>query len=153
MSIWTHVSAVFRYDDMSYKSKLREDFDYEVGRVIPEVVNADNNYEMRANERAWEAYEEDHDAFVPVGSEGSLHKLVWVNDDRNSAARYTVTVFGDLRDYCSHNAVKSWFDKACSRGYLRQAVCLCEVEGIGSWTWEHGWHVEETPYDKYYGPF
>lgn len=147
MSVWTHVAAVFRIDgiknarDISMfcgsNSRL---WDKVIGRTIYEphsVMNADS-YEQRRERDDWEDYRKEPMAFVPTGSEGSLQRLVWVNPDTSCAASYTVTVFGDLRDYEDEDKIKEWFEAVCSKCYIRQAVCHCEVEGVGTWTWDSG---------------
>ena len=51
---------------------------------------------------------------MPVGSEGTLHKTVWENPHDNHMAKYTVSIWGDLRDYDDPNEVLEWF-KDCLR--------------------------------------
>jgi hypothetical protein len=149
MSVWTHVAAVFRIDgiksEYSKASMFMGDtsrvWDKVIGRTIREphsLMDADS-YEVTREREDWDAYRKEPMAFVPTGSEGSLKRLVWVNKDRSSAARYTVTVFGDLRDYEDADKIKEWFEAVCSKCYIRQAVCHCEVEGVGTYTWESSW--------------
>lgn len=73
----------------------------------------------------WDAYDANGDAFLPCGSEGSLERSVWVNPDPSSVPSYAVSVFGDLRDYEDLDAICEWFERACSRLWVRSAVCTC----------------------------
>jgi hypothetical protein len=85
----------------------------------------------------------DHpDDYMPFGSEGSLQRTVWVNPCRSHAARYTVTVFGDLRDYEDHEAIHQWFLSVCDKCHMRQAVCNCDVSG-DMHTWQYRFKEEQ----------
>ena len=42
---------------------------------------------------------------------------------------YTITIFGDLRDYDDPDAIISWFKDCCKDVWVRQAVITVETEG------------------------
>ena len=100
MSVWTHVTGVVRIDSI---------------RISDDIPNFDKYFgkewtfdDMWDDEPIYREFEINPDAFMPSGSEGSLNKSVWVNPDRNSMSAYTITIFGDLRDYDSPDAIISW---------------------------------------------
>ena len=84
MSIWTHVNAAFRID--TFLSEI----DFE--KVFGKELDYWDDYQI------WDEAEKNPNEFLPLGSEGSLKMHVWENPDKNCMARYTVSIFGDLRD-------------------------------------------------------
>lgn len=149
MSVWTHVAAVFRIDSPKVgmdgpriNGYVEPKWDKITGRAI---YNGgwltEDSYEKQRMRRDWDDYHENPEQFMPTGSEGSLQRLVWVNPDRSCAARYTVTVFGDLRDYDDHEAIHEWFVGVCKKCFIRQAVCHCDVSGP-TYMWEYDWENE-----------
>ena len=150
MSVWTHVAAVFRIDAPKVgmdgpriNGYVRPDWDKVTKKEIYDCDwCTEDSYEMQRMEESWKEYEEHPERFMPTGSEGSLHRLVWVNPDKCCAARYVVTVFGDLRDYDDHKTIHEWFEWVCSNCYIRQAVCHCDVSGP-TYMWEHEWKKGE----------
>lgn len=150
MSVWTHVAAVFRIDAVKAEHCGRGtvngrpliDWDKVTGRAIYDGDwCSHDDYEQRRMREDWDAYRKHPDRFMPTGSEGSLQRLLWVNPDDHCAARYTVTVFGDLRDYEDHEAIHEWFDEVCSRCHMRQAVCQCDVSGP-TYVYEYEWKAQ-----------
>jgi hypothetical protein len=145
MSVWTHVAAVFRIDGVKegylggkFNGRHVIDWDKITGRAIYDGDwCSDDDYEQQCMRRDWDAYREHPDRFMPTGSEGSLQRLLWVNPKKYCAARYTVTVFGDLRDYEDHEAIKEWFYGVCDKCHIRQATCTCNVSGP-VYTWTYG---------------
>ena len=144
MSVWTHVAAVFRIDWLTVgmdgpriNCYVKPRWDEVTGKAIYECDwLTDDDYELQRLHESWNEYREHPEQFMPTGSEGSLQRVVWVNPDSHCAARYTVTVFGDLRDYDDHEAIKKWFDSVCEKCHIRQAVCTCDVSGdLHTWTW------------------
>lgn len=147
MSTWTHVAAVFRIDAVrgdytgpTINGRAMPDWDKAIGRTICDApVFDEDDYLTQMEEMDWAAYNKHPNRFVPTGSEGSLQRAVWVNPKGSHAARYTVTVFGDLRDYSDHKAVKEWFYSVVDKCHIRQAVCHCVVDGYGEWVWQSSW--------------
>ena len=132
MSSWVHVCGVMRIDDL----RLRDgnpDFDELIGKEC--LFN--DNYEV------WEDAESNPDKYLPMGSEGSLQKSVWINPDKNCIAAYTVTIFGDLRDCYEDDAKKiiQWFKEKAENLLVRNAVICVEYEygnKIETWTYGEG---------------
>ncbi len=111
MSIWTHVAGIVRVDG--------------IGSVTPPIP--------KFNTWQWEDDDATIDACdVPAGSEGSLYVEIWEAKE-NSVAKYTVSVFGDLRDYDDEEAIIAFFNKITSKGYapigVRGGVFTVKVEG------------------------
>lgn len=145
MSVWTHVAAVFRIDGIKLESAVNGsingrpsiDWDKITGKAIYDGDwLSDDDYERQKIRDSWDEYDRHPSRFMPTGSEGSLQRLLWVNPDMYCAAHYTVTVFGDLRDYDDHEAIHKWFDEVCAKCCIRQAVCHCNVSGP-TYMWEY----------------
>ena len=120
MSVWTHVTGVVRIDSI---------------RISDDIPNFDKLFgkewtfdDMWDDEPIYREFEIDP-AFMPSGSEGSLNKSVWVNPDKNCMSAYTITVFGDLRDYDDPDAIILWFKDCCKNVWVRQAIITVETEG------------------------
>lgn len=155
MSQWTHVAATFRVDGLFNKPN-RLDLEEIIGKKIPnywnkyneirdklevtgeykcdlkEVLNNKefqeflNEYEAACNEQ-----KEHPELYIPAGGEGCLDYDIWENPESRHMSCYTVSVFGDLRDYNDVDAIKAWFKRVCERLMIRQAVCNIDVEFIG----------------------
>lgn len=123
MSNWTHVAAVFRVDHITFLAP-ELDFDGIFGRECL----------FHSSQELWDEAYEHPERFLPMGSEGSLRKLVYINDNDSSTARYTVTVMGDLRDHDSFEDIIEWFNKTCEKLWIRQAVVTVDNEWYGSKT-------------------
>lgn len=128
MSIWTHVAGIIRIDAWPGIDP-EPDFD--------EIIGRECLYE--SDDIVWKEMSNHPDCFLPKGSEGTLQKSVWINP-YPSAARYTVSVFGDLRDHYSPNEIIRWFEKVCKRindlGYwIRNAIITAENELNGCRSW------------------
>lgn len=117
MSNWTHVAAVFRIDDLAFTDN-RPDLDKVFGK---ECIWGDD---FSAFCREHDKQREHPEDYLPMGSEGSLHKSVWENPDDSAAAHWTVTVWGDLRDHENAEEIETWFRGCCNqlKFWLRQAV-------------------------------
>ena len=146
MSVWMHVAAVFRIDGVKkdYRGGMHNgrsviDWDEITGKAIYDGDwCSKDDYEQQRLKESWEAYRKHPNRFMPAGSEGSLQRLLWINPDAYCAARYTVTVFGDLRDYEDFDAIEKWFDGICEKCHIRQAVCNC-TNGYETKTFEKSW--------------
>ena len=132
MSIWTHVAGVIRIDDFRLKGENTPDFDELIG------------VECQWNDSfsVWDEQEVHPEKFLPMGSEGSLQKTIWINPHTSSLAAYTVTIFGDLRDYEDPDKIIEWFKNKCktieNKYIIRQATITAETEFIKTvnWTYE-----------------
>ena len=79
----------------------------------------------------------------PHGSKGGLHFQIWRNPRDSDIARFTVTVFGDLRDtdISGIEDTRKWFEECCqptNMYYIRDAVLHInhEFNGIYIYTWQ-----------------
>lgn len=113
MSAWVHVAAIARIDYIPILNDGAEvDFDKAFGKEC--LWDSDKSvwYDAKYNE----------DDYLPMGSEGSLRKTVWVNPRENHADRYTVSILGDLRDVTNGQWIVDWFKKKLDDMYVRQAT-------------------------------
>lgn len=136
MSVWTHVAGTIRVDYIKWDEDDPElNFDEIIGK---ECLFASDS-------ETWDDARNNPDKYLPMGSEGSLQKTVWINPNTNCVARYTVSIFGDLRDHNSPQEIIDWFKKICSKpGYLvRNAVILASNEASGDLTWSWSWNDEK----------
>ena len=122
MSIWTHVSGVVRIDDIRLLSNGSPKFD----KIFGKEWSFDDMWENMPVYGEFEKHPED---FMPYGSEGSLQKSIWVNLQKEDMAAYTVSIFGDLRDYDTPQKIIDWFVDCCNKCMVRQAVITVETEG------------------------
>jgi len=117
MSNWIHVNAAIRIDDLRLDDSV-PDFDKLIGK---EYSYLDDD---------WDGMIHNPNLYLPMGSEGSLQKSVWINPDKSYAAAYTVTIFGDLRDCGKEDAEKviEWFKDKCNEiNVVRDAVITVRV--------------------------
>lgn len=118
MSVWTHVAGIIRVDELRLVDDAKPDWD----KIIGKELNWEDPHEI------WADYDKNPEAFMPCGSEGSLKKVIWENPDKSSLASYTVSVFGDLRDYDNFAEIKEWFAGVCSKLWVRDAVITANCE-------------------------
>ena len=86
MSIWTHVAAIIRIDSIKgfgIGPQSKEELEKVLGPVA----------EFDGTDEEWNA------CTLPCGSEGSLQYVIWENEDDHCISAFTVSVFGDLRNY------------------------------------------------------
>lgn len=127
MSNWSHVAGIIRIDDIRFDDKT-PDFDKLVGK------------EMSYHEYSFTNPEDiDKSKYLPMGTQGSLQKSVWINPNINHINAYTISIFGDLRDHDSTSEIIQWFKDKCksiSEDYrIRQAVITVENEWSGTESW------------------
>lgn len=120
MSVWTHVAGIIRFDGFRIDD-VKLDWD----KIVGKELNWGDPYEI------WADRDKNPKTFMPCGSEGSLNKVIWENPDKSSLASYTVSVFGDLRDYDDLTEIKKWFAEVCRKLWVRNAVITAECE-LGS---------------------
>ncbi len=121
MSVWTHVAGIIRVDGLRIDDDAKPDWD----KIIGKELNWGDPHEI------WDDYDKNPETFMPCGSEGSLNKVIWENPNKSSLASYTVSIFGDLRDYADFAEIKKWFAKICNELWIRNAVITVECE-LGS---------------------
>lgn len=115
MSCWCHVAAVMRIDSIRVGDNYSEpDWDELIGKECIWGDPDDTWYDMELNP----------EKYLPMGSEGSLHKSVWTNPKTYCMASYTVTIWGDLRDRDCDDAdeIIKWFKEKCKQFWIRQAI-------------------------------
>lgn len=141
MSCWNHVAGVIRIDGWP----AEEGSDVYSDEFWDKLIGK----EVRYGRGMWDEYDKDSFAFMPVGSEGSLQKTVWINPDKSSLASYTVTIFGDLRDYQDCHSIIEWFSGLCEKIEntetlcVRDAVVVSNNEWHGIETWSFNWNERE----------
>ena len=101
MSQWTHVAAILRIDCLR-------------GLGLPGPVGQHPVEYMK------EA--------LPDGSEGPLHWQVWEDPMVEALAAYTVSVWGDLRDYKDRQEILDYFQQVCQGRMIRSGVLEIDVE-------------------------
>jgi hypothetical protein len=136
MSIWSHVAAIVRVDDLRGLGVDEPNWDDIFGKEClfespPEV---------------WAEADEHPEKYLPMGSEGTLQKSVWVNPDKSCMAAYTVSIFGDLRDHTDVDGVINWFkDIVINKVWTRQASITIDniLYSPGTVTWVYTGKEEE----------
>lgn len=120
MSMWTHVAGTFRINAM-YGLTEPINFEHIFGKAC---TYKDITSEIAAD------MDEHPENYLPAGSEGTLEMSVWENPNMNSMARYTVSIFGDLRDYTDTEEIMKYFCAMCHRlkPIIRQAVITAYCE-------------------------
>ena len=132
MSSWTHVAGIIRID--SFRPFNDEpNWDRIFGKEITYEELMDWGCEKN---RKIKKHPED---FLPFGTEGSLTKTIWTNPDESCMNAYTVSIFGDLRDYDTPEEIINWFKDKCLKLNVRNAVIAayanCNKPLI--WTYEN----------------
>ena len=134
MSSWVHVAAIARIDYLPIlKDGTETDFDTIFGK---ECLWGDGNFKYAFSHL---------DEFLPMGSEGSLRKTVWVNPNENHADHYVVSIFGDLRGVSGCDWIIDWFKKKLSKVYVRQATITVESEWLGTASWTFDRETAKSP--------
>ena len=118
MSNWTHVAGIIRADGIR-------------------IVGSDPNFDeiVGISRRFGDREKIIGATYMPGGSEGTLEKMVWVNPDKSSLAAYTISIFGDLRDHHSPQAIIDWFKDLCKQFMVRNACITVENEWNGTINW------------------
>lgn len=134
MSIWTHVAGVIRIDGL-YGITKEIDSETMLDRIVGKVLDFNDDFDR------WRDADEHTEEFMPRGSEGSLKRAIWTGPCKSTNAnlRWTLSVFGDLRDYYDVNAVIEWFKTCCQKLNgddqcigIRNAVITVECDD-GNW--------------------
>lgn len=141
MSSWTHVAAIVRVDAFRI-------FDDDIAPNWDAIFGKECLY--RASREKWDDAMEHPDKYLPMGSEGSLRKTVWTNPDLSHADAYTVSIFGDLRDYDSPETIIEWFKKIINSDVIdvRQA-CITVTNYYSSMTWGYNFGKESRALNRF----
>lgn len=122
MSTWTHVAGVIRIDSVVPFSPSV--FEETLGRILT----------WESSPILWKEFEKCPEKFTPTGSEGGIQYAVWENSNKSCLAKYTVSIFGDLRDYTNIKEIEDWFNNILytKKFYIRDAIlhitCDCMEE-------------------------
>lgn len=127
MSNWTHVAGIVRVDCIR-GLEAEPDFELVFGKEI----------HFGSPSEEWDNYDAHPEMYLPAGSEGSLIINVWDNPHKSHIAAYTISIFGDLRDHDSPDAIITWFKAVCAKLRVRNACVVAENEwnGTRSWVYE-----------------
>lgn len=122
MSVWSQVAMIFRIDYIKWDGYDELNFEEIFGKTYTW-----NNCED---------YKTNLESYLPMGSEGSLDMSVWVNPCENHLDRYTVSIFGSLRDHEREDVKKlfEWFNNKCKQLKPRQAVITIDNDLVGTIT-------------------
>ena len=105
MSQWTHVNGIIRIDAIRMLRPKKPN----IG--IPSF------------------WQDEHQAKdIPCGSEGSLNAELWTNPSESALSAYTVSIFGDLRDYDDAEAIVSYLNQITDGCMVRSGICEIDVE-------------------------
>lgn len=134
MSTWTHVAGVVRVDAIRIGTIAEPNWD--------DIFGKECAYEESRS--VWHDLDEHPEKYMPCGSEGTLQKVVWTNPKEHYVAAYTVSIFGDLRDWYDVNAIVEWFKKIVTNDDLnvRNAV-ITVTNGYETKTWAYNFGEEE----------
>ena len=129
MSNWTHVAGIIRVDYIKWDDDPELDFD----KLIGKECLWGSDYEV------FEDADKHPESYLPMGSEGSLQKSVWINSNDSHVSRYTVSIFGDLRDHDSCDEIIEWFKSKCESlgDRVRQATITVNNEYSGTKSYTH----------------
>lgn len=130
MSVWTHVAACVRVDYCSlFDPPGGFDFDSIFGLERPTISGSSCEVS--------EDFDNHPEKYLPAGSEGTLQKSVWEDPDTSNMARYTVSIFGDLRDHYDPDEIINWFRGRIENEEfsVRQAVITVRNSSYGIRTW------------------
>ena len=127
MSNWTHVAGIIRVDAFRFGNDITKDFD----KIIGKECLWDSPTEV------WDDADDNPDEYLPMGSEGSLQKSIWINPDKHSMDSYTISIFGDLRDHDNVKEIIDWFKEKCKKLWVRNAVITVENEWYGTETYTY----------------
>ena len=127
MSQWTHINATFRLDSFA---GTKADVIKIIGKPYLPYRDLNGTIDRDLIETRMNRCK------LPCGSEGSLEYIIWENPEKSSLAKFTVCIFGDLRDFGDeedYNNVIKWFDNLCGEFMsnalpVRQASCDIEIE-------------------------
>ena len=127
MSNWTHVAGIIRVDDFRFGNDITKDFDKIIGKECL----------WGSPTEVWDDAENNPDKYLPMGSEGSLQKSIWINPDKDCMDSYTISIFGDLRDHDNVKEIIDWFKEKCKKLWVRNAVITVENEWYGTETYTY----------------
>lgn len=126
MSNWTHVAGIIRIDAIRLDDHI-PDFDKLIGKECL----------FQSPMKVWDDQDKYPEQYLPMGSEGTLQKSIWVNPNKSNMTAYTVSIFGDLRDHEDPHEITRWFKNVCDKLAVRNAVITVANEVNGSITYTY----------------
>ena len=124
MSIWTHVAAIIRIDNLG---------------INPPDIGTKASWETFSEEKWREVLslsDDECDAECykikstrPCGSEGSLDASLWVNPNKGRMPNYMVTIWGDLRDYKDFDEIIEYLSSITAGRSIRQGIATITKSG------------------------
>ena len=122
MSQWTHVCGCIRVDSLDHET-MQENLRNILGKTLF----------YRSPYEEWEEQYEHPELYTPTGSEGGIEYDIWENPNHSHLDAYKISIWGDLRDYCSVKEITEWFNKILygSKLLIRDAVLSIHVEWQG----------------------
>lgn len=132
MSAWSQVAGIIRIDAIRIMQP-ELDFDELIGK---ECLWDDDM-------SVWDDQEKHPEKYMPMGSEGSLQKSIWVNPDKSCMDAYTVSIFGSLRDHEDVDGIIEWFKNVCDKCRVRNATITIENDLLGTKNYTYN-HEEST---------
>lgn len=132
MSMRVHVAAIARVDGFGLFVERPEEEQYQFESVFGKECL------WGADKSIWDDAIKNPDKYLPMGSEGTLRMTVWINPKENDMDRYTVSIFGDLRDVWDKQPIIDWFKKKIGQlDMVRQAaITVNDIEGTETWTYD-----------------
>lgn len=127
MSTWTHVAGVVRVDAIRTGMETEVNWDDIFGKECL----------WESDPEIWKDADEHPDKYMPCGSEGTLQKTVWENPKKSCMAAYTVSIFGDLRDWYDADAIIDWFKRIVNDENLLwvRSAAITVTNGQETKTW------------------
>lgn len=116
MSVWTHVNGVIRFDGIAALGDSKPD--------------CGNMAHFEDSEEVWDKCD------IPCGSEGSLTINIWENPDETCLARWTVTIFGDLRDYDNDDEIIEYFNRITKDNFIRDGLFSINGSTVNAYMYE-----------------
>lgn len=110
MSIWTHVNGNIRIDSLRFDNNEIST----IKNILGKIIHFDDN---------------DYKTNLPCGSEGSLEYNIVENPNESDISAFSVSIFGDLRDYDDVDYIEKWFNNILNEFLIRNAVLEINVEG------------------------
>lgn len=141
MSNWSHVAAIARIDGFADEYLYKKPYETAFTTLFGKELNWEDG--SKAFKKAFAHPEQ----YLPLGSEGSLNMTVWKNPNESCMARYTVSIFGDLRDHDHAQEIIDWFKEKLSHCDVRNAVITVTNEWDGTITWDANNDTEVTDND------
>jgi len=122
MSSWIHVCGIIRMNDLRASEDDIPDFD--------DLIGKECSYDdLMYDDEIIDDIKTNPNKYLPLGSEGSLSKSIWINDNIHHTDAYTISIFGDLRDCYEEDAEKiiEWFKIKCAECNTRDAMISIRV--------------------------